>query len=39
MRLAEERLGRNLAETGDTLVVADGPLTFEEATRGAVLGT
>jgi uncharacterized protein len=38
MRLAEERLGRDLVGTEDTLVVADGPLTFEEATRGAVLG-
>jgi hypothetical protein len=38
MRLAEERLGRDLADTGGTLVVADGPLTFEEAPRGAVLG-
>ena len=38
MRLAEERLGRELADADDTLVVADGPLTFEEATRGAVLG-
>jgi hypothetical protein len=38
MRLAEERLGRDLAETEGALVIADGPLTFGEATRGAVLG-
>jgi len=38
MRIAEERLGKELADSEDTLVVADGPLTFEEASRGAVLG-
>jgi hypothetical protein len=38
MRISEERLGRDLADADGTLVVADGPLTFEEATRGAVLG-
>lgn len=38
MRIEEERLGRELADTEGTLVVADGPLTFQEASRGAVLG-
>jgi len=38
MRREEERLGRDLAATDGALVVADGPLTFEEASRGAVLG-
>jgi hypothetical protein len=38
MRIAEERLGRNLANSEDVLVVADGPLTFEEASRAPVLG-
>jgi len=38
MRLAEERLGKELANTDDTLVIADGPLTFEEALRGAAVG-
>jgi len=38
MRAEEERLGRDLANADDTLVVADGPLTFEEASRSPVLG-
>jgi len=38
MRIAEERLGRDLANAEDALVVADGPLTFEEASRAPVLG-
>jgi uncharacterized protein len=38
MRLSEERLGKDLADAEGALVVADGPLTFEETTRGAVLG-
>jgi hypothetical protein len=38
MRIGEERLGRELADSDDTLVIADGPLTFQEASRGAVLG-
>jgi hypothetical protein len=38
MRLAEERLGKELANTGDTLVIVDGPLTFEEPLRGAAVG-
>jgi hypothetical protein len=38
MRREEERLGRDLASSDDALVIADGPLTFEEALRGAVLG-
>ena len=38
MRIAEERLGRDLANREDTLVVADGPLSFEEASRAPVLG-
>jgi len=38
MRREEERLGRDLAATDDALVIADGPLTFEEASRAAVLG-
>jgi len=38
MRREEERLGRDLASTDGALVIADGPLTFEEATRAAVLG-
>ncbi len=38
MRLAEERLGRELADRADTLVVADGPLTFGDPLRGAALG-
>ena len=39
MRLAEERLGRQLAEVDDDrLVVADGPLTFEHPVRGGAVG-
>jgi hypothetical protein len=38
MRLAEERLGKGLANTDDTLVIVDGPLTFEEPLRGAAVG-
>ena len=38
MRVAEERLGRELASTDGALVIADGPLTFAEISRGAVLG-
>jgi uncharacterized protein len=38
MRREEERLGRELASADGALVIADGPLTFEEATRAAVLG-
>jgi hypothetical protein len=38
MRIEEERLGKELAHSEDTLVIADGPLTFQEASRGAVLG-
>lgn len=38
MRLAEERLGRELAEKEHTLVVADGPLSFEDPVRGATVG-
>jgi hypothetical protein len=38
MRLAEERLARELADADDTLVIVDGPLTFEEPLRGAAVG-
>jgi hypothetical protein len=38
MRREEERLGRDLASADGALVIADGPLTFEEASRAAVLG-
>jgi hypothetical protein len=38
MRAAEERLGRELSDASDTLVIADGPLTFEERLRGAAVG-
>lgn len=39
MRLAEERLAREAADTdADTLVVADGPLTFEDPVRGGAVG-
>lgn len=37
MRGAEERMARELAEQ-DALVVTDGPLTFQEATRGLAVG-
>ncbi len=38
MRLAEERLARELADTDDSLVLADGPLTFAEPMRGSSIG-
>lgn len=38
MRAEEERFGRKLADDEDNLVIADGPLTFEEAVRGAAVG-
>jgi hypothetical protein len=37
MRSAEERVARALAEH-DALVVTDGPLTFQDATRGLAVG-
>lgn len=37
MRSAEERMARELAEH-DALVVTDGPLTFQDATRGPAVG-
>ncbi|MGO9061418.1 MAG: hypothetical protein ACLQU2_29180 [Candidatus Binataceae bacterium] len=38
MRLAEERLARELADRNDTLVIADGPLTFADPVKGRVIG-
>ena len=38
MRLAEEALARELASDEDSLVIVDGPLTFEESTRGSAVG-
>lgn len=38
MRGAEERLAHTLSDHEDTVVVADGPLTFEDPVRGAVVG-
>ncbi len=38
MRAAEERLARELADQAGTLVVADGPLTFQETVRGGAVG-
>jgi len=38
MRTAEERLARALADAADTLVVADGPLTFQDPVRGGAVG-
>jgi hypothetical protein len=38
MRLGEERMARERAEEADTLVVADGPLTFGERVRGEAVG-
>ena len=38
MRQAEEALARELASHEDRLVVVDGPLTFEETTRGSAVG-
>jgi hypothetical protein len=37
MRSAEERMARELAER-EVLVLTDGPLTFQEATRGLAVG-
>jgi hypothetical protein len=38
MRAAEEQLGRELTDTDDSLVVVDGPLTFEQRMRGGAVG-
>jgi uncharacterized protein len=38
MRKAEEALARELASSEGRLVVVDGPLTFEEPTRGSAVG-
>lgn len=38
MRVAEERFGRDLAANESSLVVVDGPLTFEEPGRGNAVG-
>lgn len=38
MRLGEEALGRELANEPETLVVADGPLTFGDPVRGGAVG-
>ncbi len=38
MRLAEERMATELADDPDTLVIGDGPLTFEHPVRGAAVG-
>jgi hypothetical protein len=38
MRLAEERLARAVADEQGTLVVVDGPLTFEDPVRGGAVG-
>jgi hypothetical protein len=38
MRAAEEQLGRELSDTDGTLVVIDGPLTFEQRMRGGAVG-
>jgi hypothetical protein len=38
MRIEEERLGRDMANASDALVITDGPLTFEETSRAPVLG-
>ncbi|MDR7417184.1 MAG: hypothetical protein QN200_12065, partial [Armatimonadota bacterium] len=38
MRLAEERLARELADADRALVVVDGPLTFAAPVRGAAVG-
>ena len=38
MRRAEERLAHTVSDHEETVVVADGPLTFEDPVRGAVVG-
>lgn len=38
MRDVEEAVARTLAEDGDSLVVADGPLSYEHPVKGNVLG-
>jgi hypothetical protein len=38
MRAAEEKLARELSDQAGTLVVADGPLTFQETVRGSAVG-
>jgi hypothetical protein len=38
MRRAEGQLARRLADAAETLVVADGPLTFEDSGRGLAVG-
>ena len=38
MRVAEEMLGRELADTADRLVIMDGPLSFEGKQKGFALG-
>jgi uncharacterized protein len=38
MRVAEERLARELAATDDNVVLSDGPLTFAESSRGCAIG-
>jgi hypothetical protein len=38
MRQAEETLARRLAQAGEVLVVADGPLTFQSGGGGQALG-
>jgi hypothetical protein len=38
MRVAEERLGSDLARAERALVVVDGPLTFEEPGHGSAVG-
>jgi hypothetical protein len=38
MRLAEERLSGRLADEPGTVVIGDGPLSFEHPSRGAAVG-
>lgn len=38
MRVAEEMLGRELADVTDRLVIMDGPLSFEDRRKGLALG-
>lgn len=38
MRIAEERLARDLANSTNGLVLSDGPLTFAEPLRGGAIG-